>query len=106
MPDLVVLFGTSQMQIIVWLVAADIVLGVVSSLVRKDFSFRKLGNFMHGHVLGYLFGFAVVEMVGEALPAFSLLVQVVFYLVVISLAVSVLRNLGRFGLPLPEFFSK
>jgi len=106
MPEFTALFATSQMQIIVWLVLADVVLGIVSALVRKDFSFRKLGNFMHGHMLGYVFGFAVVELVGQALPAFALLVQVVFYLVVIVLAVSILRNLGRFGLPVPAFFNR
>jgi phage-related holin len=106
MPEFTALFGTSQMQIIVWLVVADVVLGIVSALIRKDFSFRKLGNFMHGHMLGYVFSFAVVELIGQALPVFSMFVQVVFYLVVVVLAVSILRNLGRFGLPVPAFFSK
>lgn len=100
------LFGTFQIQIIVGLIALDVVLAVLAALLKKEFSFRKLGNFMHGPVLGYVFGFAVIEFVGQALPAFSLIVQVVFYIVVIALAASILRNLGRFGLPLPEFFTR
>ena len=104
MTEFTALFGTLQMQIIVWLIAADVVVAVLSALVKKEFSFRKLGNFMRGPVLGYIFGFAVIGLVGQALPAFAIAVQAVFALVVIALAASILRNLSRFGFPLPAVF--
>lgn len=106
MPELIALFGTLQMQIIVGLIAIDMILGILSALFRKEFSFRKLGNFMRGPVLGYIFGFAVIELIGQALPSFTILVQAVFYIVVIALAVSLLRNLNRIGLPLPDALTR
>ena len=102
MPEFTALFGTSQMQIIVWLVLADLVLAVLSAFMKKEFTFLKLGNFMHGSVLRYIFGFAVIELVAQALPVFSFLVPVVFIVVLVALAASILRNLGRFGVPLPK----
>ena len=104
MTEFTALFGTLQMQIIVWLIAADVVVAVLSALWKKEFSFRKLGNFMRGPILGYIFGFAVIELVGQAIPTLAIAVQVVFALVVIALAASILRNLSRFGFPLPAIF--
>lgn len=102
MPEFTSLFGTSQMQIVVALVFLDLLLAVLAALFKKEFTFHKLGNFMHGSVLKYVFGFAVIELVGQALPAFGFLVPAVFIVVVVALAASVLRNLGRFGIPLPK----
>lgn len=102
MPEFTALFGTVQAQVIVALVFIDLLLAVLAALFKKQFSFAKLGNFMHGSVVKYIFGFAVVELVGQAAPAFSFLVPVVFIVVVVALGASVLRNLGKFGLPLPK----
>lgn len=104
MSELTSLFATPQMQIIVGLVVADIVLGVVGAVVKKEFSLRKLGNFAHSHILGFAFGFALVELIGQALPAFALFVQVAFGMIALTLAASLVRNLGKFGLPVPAIF--
>jgi len=48
----------------------------------------------------------VIEMVGQALPKLALIVPVVFVLIVIALLASILKNLGRFGLPLPGILRK
>lgn len=106
MPEFTALFETSQVQIITWLVIADFLLAVLSSFMKKDFSLRKLGNLMGGPVLSYIFGFAVIQLVGQAQPQFGFLVQAVFIIIVIALGASILRNLGRFGLPLPGIFTK
>ena len=106
MPDLIALFGTLQMQIIVILIAIDVVLGIIGGIVKKDLVLGKLANFMKGPVLAYVLGFAVIEMVGQALPKLALIVPVVFVLIVIALLSSILKNLGRFGLPLPAILKK
>ncbi|MDP2934645.1 MAG: hypothetical protein Q8N59_02700, partial [bacterium] len=64
MSELIALFGTLQMQVIVIMIAVDVVLGIIASIVRKDFLFGKLANFMKGPILAYVLGFAVLEMVG------------------------------------------
>ncbi|MFY9457770.1 MAG: phage holin family protein [Candidatus Spechtbacterales bacterium] len=96
------LFGTSQMQVIVALVFIDLVLAVLAALFKKEFTLGKLGNFMHGSVVKYVLGFAVIELVALAAPAFGFLVPMVFIIVVIALGSSVLRHLGKFGIPLPK----
>lgn len=102
MPEFTTIFGTLQMQVIVALVFIDLLLAVSAALFKKEFTLGKLGNFMHGSVVKYIFGFAVIGLVGQALPAFGFLVPVVFIIVAIALAASVLRNLGKFGLPVPK----
>ena len=106
MSDLIALFGTLQMQIIVILIAIDVVLGIIGGVVKKDLVLGKLANFMKGPVLAYVLGFAVIEMVGQALPMLALIVPVVFVLIVIALLASILKNLGRLGLPLPGILKK
>ena len=106
MSDIIVLFGTIQMQAIIILIAIDVVLGIIAALVRKDFAFRKLGNFMKGPVLAYVLGFAIIEIIGQVLPRLALIVPIVLVLVVIALLASVIRNLGRIGVPLPQILKR
>ena len=106
MPDIIALFGTFQMQLIVILLAIDVVLGIIAAIFKKEFVFGKLGNFLKGPVLAYVLGFAVIEMVGLALPKLAYIVPVVFVLIVFALLASILKNLGKFGLPLPGVLQK
>ena len=106
MKELIALFGTTQMQWIVILIAIDVVLGIIASIVKKDLLLGKLANFMKGPILAYVLGFAVLEMVGQALPSLVYIVLVAFILIVIALLVSILKNLGRLGLPLPGILKK
>jgi len=106
METLIPLFATSQMQYIVILLMVDVVLGIIGAIVSKDFVFRKVANFMKGPVLGYVLGFAVIEMVGQALPSLAFLVPTALVLIIIALLGSIIGNLGRFGLPLPKILKK
>lgn len=101
MPDLVDLFSNTQVQIIVALIAIDVVLGILGAVVRKEFRFGKVASFMHGGVLAYVFGYAVLQLVAQGLPSLAFLVPVGFALVVVALVASVVRNLKKLGLPLP-----
>ncbi|MBI5123348.1 phage holin family protein [Candidatus Roizmanbacteria bacterium] len=106
MKELIALFGTTQMQWIVILIAIDVVLGIIAAIVKKNLLLGKLANFMKGPILAYVLGFAVLEMVGQALPKLAYIVLVAFVLIVIALLVSILKNLGRLGLPLPGILKK
>ena len=106
MPQLIALFGTSQIQWILILVAIDVVLGVVAALVKKDFRLGKLAGFMKKGVLAYVLGFAILEMVAQALPSLAFVVTVAFILIVLALVGSILSNLGKMGLKLPAFLLK
>jgi len=106
MEDIIALFATLQMQIIVILLIIDVLLGIIAALVRKEFVFAKLGNFMKVPVLAYVLGFAVIEMVGLSLPSLAFFVPTVFILVVITLLASIVGNLGKLGLPIPTALRK
>ncbi len=49
--DLVLYFGTWQIQVITTLLAIDVLLGIIAALIKKDFVWGKLANFMKGPVL-------------------------------------------------------
>ncbi len=106
MLDILALFATPQMQWIVILLSIDVVVGIIAALVKKEFVFGKLCNFMKGPVLAYVFGFAVIALVGSALPSLAFIVPVVFVLVLVALLASIFGNLGKLGLPLPGTLKK
>ena len=101
MPQLADVLGSTQIQVITILIAADVILGVLGALMRKEFRFGKVAAFMRNGVVGYVFAYAVLASVGEALPQLAFVVQVAYVLVVVALIASLLRNLKKLGLPLP-----
>ena len=101
MLGLVDLFSTTQVQIIVALIAIDVVLGVLGAVAAKEFRFGKLGGFLKGSVFGYVLGYGVLELVAEGIPSLAFLLPVAFLLIVLSLVASLLRNLNKLGLSLP-----
>lgn len=100
------LFASGQIQIILLLIVADIVLGIIAALIKKDFALGNLATFMGKGIIPYLFGFAVVQTVGAAQPAYSFIVPVVFVLVVAALVGSILNNLDGLGVKLPKILKK
>jgi len=104
--QLIALFGTTQIRWILILIAVDVVLGIVAALMRKDFRLGKLAGFMKRGILVYVLGFAVLEMVAQALPSLILLVTIAFILIILALVGSILNNLGKMGLPIPTYFKK
>ena len=106
MNEIIALFGTTQIQWIVILIAVDVILGVVAAILKKEFRLGKLAKFMVKPVLGYVFGFAVLEMVAQALPSLTGIVSFAFILIVLALIGSILSNLARMGLTLPAYLLK
>ena len=106
MAQLIALFGTTYIYWILILIAIDVVLGIIAALMKKDFRLGKLANFMVKPVLGYVLGFAVLEMVASALPSLAFVVMVAFVLIVLALVGSILNNLGKMGLGLPAYLKK
>lgn len=106
MQQIFALFGTSQIQWIVILIAIDLVLGIIAALLKKEFCIGKLAGFMKRGVLKYVLGFAILEIVAQALPSLAMIVSFSFILIVLALVGSILNNLGKFGLPLPAWLKK
>ncbi|OIO46462.1 MAG: hypothetical protein AUJ31_01655 [Parcubacteria group bacterium CG1_02_39_15] len=106
MPQLIALFGTTQIYWILILIAVDIVLGIIAALLKKDFRLGKLAGFMGKGILAYVLGFAVLEVVVQALPSLVMIVQAAYILIILALVGSILQNLGKMGLKLPAFLLK
>ena len=106
MSDLLKIFATSQIQMIVVLIAVDVVLGILAALAKKNFVLGKLAGFMVKPVLGYVLGFVVLVMVGKALPGLAIVATIAYFLIILSLIGSILDNLGKLGLPMPKILRK
>jgi len=106
MTELVALFGTSQVRCIVTLIMVDVVLGIIAALMKGDFRLGKLAKFMVKPVLGYVFGFGILQMVAQALPSLAMVTQMAYVLVVLALIGSVLNNLAKMGLPIPSYLKR
>jgi len=106
MEEITILFGTLKIQVILILIGVDIILGITSAFVKKEFALRKLAMFMKGPVIGYIFGFAIIELIAQALPSLTFITWIAFVLIALALLGSLLRNLGRLGLPLPRILKK
>lgn len=106
MGELETVLATSQIQNIVYLIMADLVLGIIAALMKKEFVLGKLGGFMKRGVIKYVLGFAILSMVGSVLPSLSIMVTISYFLILLSLLGSILDNLGKLGLPIPRILRK
>ena len=103
------LFGalaTSQVKMIIILVAIDVVLGIVAAFMKKDFVLGKLAGFMEKGVVFYAFGFAVLTAVGQAFPSLAMVITVAYWLVILALVGSILDNLAKIGVPMSKILRK
>lgn len=106
MEEIIALFGTYKIQAILILIGIDIILGIVAAIIKKEFSFRKIAMFMKGSVLGYIFGFVIIELIARALPSLSFITWIAFVLIGLALLGSILRNIKKLGAPLPKIFKQ
>jgi len=106
MAELIALFGTSQIQWIVILIAIDVVLGIIAAIMKRDFRLGKIANFMKEPVLGYVLGFAALEVVAQAIPTLASLIWLAFVLIILALLGSILNNLGKMGVNLPDYLKR
>lgn len=100
------ILANSQVQMIVLLIGIDVVLGIIAALMKKEFVLGKVAGFMKKGVLVYVFGYAVISAVGEALPSLAIMVTTAYWLIILALVGSILDNLGKIGLPIPKILRK
>ena len=100
------ILANNQIQMIVILIGVDVVLGIIASLMKKEFVLGRVAGFMKKGVLVYVFGFAVISTVGEVIPSLAMVVTLAYWLIILALAASILDNLGKLGLPIPKILRK
>jgi phage-related holin len=91
-----------QIQWVVYLIAIDVILGIIAAIVKKEFRLGKLAKFMGVPVLGYVFGYVVLANILG--PGY--LSSVVLWLILLALVGSILNNLEKFGLKIPDWLKK
>lgn len=101
MPTLTDVLAGNFIQYIVILIGIDVILGLTAAVMKKQFRFGKVAGFMKKGIIAYVFGFAVVALVGQAIPSLGFIVPIVFILVAIALLASIFRNLNKMGIALP-----
>jgi len=89
-------------QWIVYLIVVDVILGISAAIVKKEFRLGKVAKFMGVPVLGYVFGYVVLANILGA----SFLTSAIFYLIILALVGSILNNLGRLGIKIPDWLRK
>ncbi len=82
------------------------ILGIIVAILKKNFAIGKVAGFVKTGFIKYVFGFVIVEIVGEALPSWASIVTIAYWLIVIALIGSILDNLGKMGLPIPKILRK
>ena len=106
MSDFINLFANSQTQLILILIAADVILGTIAALIKKDFVLGKLAGFAKKGIIAYVLGYAVLNLAGQALPSLLIIVSVAYVLILLALVGSILGNLKKLGFPVPKILGK
>lgn len=106
MEKLIEIFSDPQISWIVVLIVVDYVLGFVAAVNNKEWRLGKVAKVMKGPVLWYLLGFGVVKVVAEAQPSFEVLVPLVWLIIIGALVGSILDNLAKFGIKIPDWLKK
>lgn len=99
-------FSGQDIQWIAWLVIANIVLGVLISLIKGIFNFHHLSNFLHAMVLPYIFVFALFKVAATNWTYGDLMTQVALVFVLATLVAGLWEKLGHFGVPVPKWLSR
>lgn len=106
MIDLLTLLKTSEMKLIITLIAVDVLLGIIAALMKKEFRLGKVADFMFRPVLAYVLGFGILLLVPSAIPSLAIVAQAAYILIILALIGSILNNLSRLGLKLPTYLRK
>lgn len=100
------LLAIAPIKWIVTLIAIDVFLGIVAAILKKEFRLGKVANFMAKPVVGYVFGYSVLDTVAQSIPSFAIIVQIAFALIMLALMGSILSNAGKLGIMLPNYLKK
>jgi phage-related holin len=100
------LFTGNEFMIVYWLIVLNVVLGVLVALLKGNFNFHHLSNFLVGMVFPYLFLFLIFRFVSNQMNMGSLVEPVVFVFIVLTLLAGVWEKLGHFGLPSPKWLTR
>lgn len=103
---IVAFFFSAKLDVILALIAIDLVLGVALALRTKTFDLRCLSDFLTTMIFPYVLVYMAVDIIIKLVPALNgVLGQginlLVFSAIVASLAASIYQNFKALGISLP-----
>lgn len=95
--------ASAEIQVLFWLIVANVGMGVLVSLLKGNFNFHHLSNFLHAMVLPYVFVYAVLKLEAANWLYGNLMTEVAYVFIVLTLLAGVWEKLSHFGLPAPRW---
>lgn len=95
----------SQAQVLMYLVAANLLLGIVAALAKGAFELAKLKDFWK-RVLVVFGSYLVVSVAAKGLADFVPMVTVIWVALIAYMAAQIVSNLKDMGLPIPSSVTK
>jgi len=90
-----------QAQVLLYLVGANLVMGVLGAVIRKEFQITQLKDFWK--TVGTVFvAYITVSIAAKGLADFVPMVTAVYLALIGYLSVKIIRNLKDWGLPISE----
>lgn len=99
-------FTGTDTEWIIWLVVANIALGLLTALLKGKFNFHHLSNFLVSMVLPYIFLYGVFKDAVGAWEYGDVVVPVAFLFVLLTLVAGLWEELGHFGVPTPKWLTR
>ncbi len=96
------ILGHEHVRYLVYLVIANLLLGIVASLKSGDFRLTRVADWLGGRVFPLLAGYGSAALIAVARPELGLLRDAAFLTLTATLLGYVLGNLKDFGVQLPE----
>ncbi len=99
---IVAILGAAQIKYLLLLILANLVLGIVSSMIGGDFRLTKLADWLVKRVLLLVAGYGAAALLAYAQPDMSYVRDAAYYTLGAALVGYVLANLKDMGVPLPD----
>ena len=94
-----------QLQVLAYMIAANLILGLVAALKDGGFELARIKDFWRR--VGVVFGsYLVVAIAAKGLADFEALRTVAWYALIAFMATQIVGNLKSFGLPIPDGLQK
>ena len=91
-----------KLSVVVALIVANFITGIAASLYTGTFRLKAIADFLYSRVLPFILSYFAVVLVAVVEPNWKVAVPIVWAVIILALAGSILANLKEMGVHLPE----
>lgn len=99
------IYSNPQVKYLLILIAANLILGILSSLRARDFRLTAVADFVWDRVVPFVVGYGVVALIATVNPELAVVRDFVWAALTAALLGYVLVNLKELGVPLPTMLA-